>query len=110
VSSSGCALDSRQIHKQLHDDLDSSSEFSQDSYIDIFDCMDPDAKMSRPDLSDSCSNSDDSQASAYVGGGRGDSGGGGGGDGYDKDDNEDWAFWGENVHVFYMIPFCVSSG
>jgi hypothetical protein len=62
VSSSGCSLDSRQIHEQLHYDSDSSSEFSQDSDIDIFDRVDPDAKISTPDLSDSYNNSDDGQS------------------------------------------------
>jgi hypothetical protein len=36
VSSSEHALDSKHIHKQLHDDLDSYYEFSKDSDIDIF--------------------------------------------------------------------------
>jgi hypothetical protein len=48
-SSSGHALDSKQIHEQLHVDSDSFSEFSQDSDIDMFDCIDPDAKISGPD-------------------------------------------------------------
>jgi hypothetical protein len=63
MSSSGHALDSKQIHEQLHDDLDSSSEFIQDSDIDtcIFNCIDTDAKICGPDLSDSCSTSDQRQ-------------------------------------------------
>jgi hypothetical protein len=60
ASSSGHALDSKQIHEQLHDDSDSFSEFSQNSDIDTFEHTDTDAKKSGPDLSDSCSNSDDS--------------------------------------------------
>jgi hypothetical protein len=99
ASSSGHALDSKQIHEQLHDS-DSSSEFSQDSDIDIFDLTDPDAETRGADLRDSCSNSD-----ANVGGGGGCSGG------YkdEDDDNEDWALWDENDHDFYMI-FLASSG
>jgi hypothetical protein len=83
--------------------LDSFSEFSQDSHIDITDHVDPDAKIRGPDLSDSGSNSDDGQASANVGG---DNGGG-----YDdKDcDNEDWALWDKNYHDFYKIPFRASD-
>jgi hypothetical protein len=42
ASSSGCELDSEQIHVQLHVDSDSFSEFSQDSVIDIFDRIDSD--------------------------------------------------------------------
>jgi hypothetical protein len=61
MSSSGRALDSKQIHEQLHDDLDSSSEFSQDSDIDIFNRIEIDAKICGPDLSDSCT-SDHRQA------------------------------------------------
>jgi hypothetical protein len=48
ASSSGHALDSKQIHEQLHHDSDSFSEFSQHSDIDTPDHTDP-------DLSDSCS-------------------------------------------------------
>jgi hypothetical protein len=55
-------------------------------------------------LSDSCSNSADSQASANV---DGDGNGGSGGGGYD---DEDWAFQDENDHNFYMILFRASSG
>jgi hypothetical protein len=55
ASSSGHMLDSKQIHEQLHDDSDSSSEFRQDSDIDIFDRIDPDAEIYGPDLSDSFS-------------------------------------------------------
>jgi hypothetical protein len=99
-------LDSKQIHEQLHDDSDSFSEFSQNSDIDIFDHIDPDDKISGPHLSDSCGNSDDSQASANVGGD------GGGGCSYNDEntDNEDGTFWDKNDHNFYMIPFHASSG
>jgi hypothetical protein len=63
--------------------------------INIIDCIDPDAEISGPDLSDSCSNSDDSQASGNVGSGDGGGNGGSGGSYVDEDDgNEDWAFWG----------------
>jgi hypothetical protein len=79
ASPSGQALDSKQIHEQLHVDSDFFSEFSQDSDIDMFDCIDPDAKISGPVLSDSCSNSDDCC--------------GGGGYNDERDDNEDWALW-----------------
>jgi hypothetical protein len=97
-------VDSKLIHEQLHDNLDPSSEFSQDSDIDIFDCTDPDPEIRRADLSDSCSNSDDDQASVNVGG---DDGGGGG----NKDnDNEDLALWDENDHDFYMTTFCAAPG
>jgi hypothetical protein len=92
----------------LHDDSDSFSEFSQDSDIEIFDCTEPDAKICGPDFSDSCCNSDDSQASANVGSDNGGNDDGGGG--YDNEDNnnDDWALWDENDHYFYMIPFCAS--
>jgi hypothetical protein len=81
ASSCGRALDSKQIHEQLHDDSDPFSESSQDSNIDIFDRIDPD----------------------------GVSGCGGGGGYNDEDhDNEDWDLWDENNHDFYMIPFCAS--
>jgi hypothetical protein len=55
-------------------------------------------------LSDSCSNSADSQASANADSDAGSRG-------YDDEDknNEDWAFQDENDHNFYMIPFCASS-
>jgi hypothetical protein len=98
------ALESKEIHEQLHDNLDSFSDFSQDSVIDIFDRTDPDSEISRPDLSDSCSNSDDGQVSANVGS---DDGGNDGGydDDDDDDDNEEWALWYESNHDFYMIPF-----
>jgi hypothetical protein len=59
VSSNVHALDSKQIHEQLHDDSNSFTEFSQDSDIDIFDHVDPDAVICGPDLSESCSNSHD---------------------------------------------------
>jgi hypothetical protein len=96
-----CSIGHKHIHEQLHDDLDSFSDFSQDSNTDIFECIDPDSEISRPDLS----NSDDSQVSANVGG---DDGGRGGYD--DEDDDEKWALWYENNHDFYMIPFSASSG
>jgi hypothetical protein len=59
ASTSGRALDSKQIREQLHDDSDSFSEISQDSDIDIIAHSDPDAKINEPDLSDSGGNSDD---------------------------------------------------
>jgi hypothetical protein len=59
--SSGRAVDSKQIREQLHDDSDALSEFSQDSDIDIFGHIDFDGEICGPDLSDSCSNSDDGQ-------------------------------------------------
>jgi hypothetical protein len=62
VSTSGCALAS----KQIHDNLDSFTEISQDAHIDIIEHNDPDAKINKPDMSDS-SNSDDSWADANVG-------------------------------------------
>jgi hypothetical protein len=90
----------------LRDDSDSFSEFSQDLDIDIIERIDPDVKMSGPDLSDSCNNSDDGKASGNVGG---DGVNGGGGGGYsDKNDNGDWALWSENNHDFYIIPFRAS--
>jgi hypothetical protein len=63
---------------------DSFSEFSQDSDIDIFDHIDPDAKTRGTDLSDSCHNSDYVQASAIIGGGSSSRGGG-----YNNDNNKD---------------------
>jgi hypothetical protein len=71
-------LDSKQICEQLHTDLDSFSEISQDVDVDITEHNNPVAKVSGPDLSDSSGNSDESQASANV---DGDCGGG--------DNNED---------------------
>jgi hypothetical protein len=71
----------------------------------IFDHIDPDAEICGPVLSDSCSNSDDGQASANVGGDDD-----GGGDDDEDDDNGDWALWDKNYHDFYMIPFPASSG
>jgi hypothetical protein len=38
-------LDSKQICEQLHEDLDSFSETSQDSDIDVVEHNDPDAKL-----------------------------------------------------------------
>lgn len=40
----------------------------QYNVIDIFDHMDPDAEIIGPNLSDSCSNSDESEASGNAGG------------------------------------------
>jgi hypothetical protein len=77
VSTNGHALDSKQVHKQLHDDSDSFSGISQNADIDIIGHSDPDAEVSGPDLSDG-GNSYDGQA--YVDGG--DS---------DEHSNEDWA-------------------
>jgi hypothetical protein len=102
-SSIGHALDSKQIHEQLHNDLDSFGDLSQDSDIDIFDRIDPDFEISRPDLSDSCSNSHDSQVGANVGGDDGGNDGGCGDYDDEDDDNEEWALWYENNHDFYMI-------
>jgi hypothetical protein len=79
-------LDSKQIHEQLHDDSDSFTEFSQDSDIDIFDHINPVAEICGPDLSESCSISDDCQASANVGRRGGCSAGHNNEDG----DSEDW--------------------
>jgi hypothetical protein len=64
-------------------------------------------------LSDSCSNSDDGQVSANVGGGDGgnDDSGGCRGDYNDKnEDNKHWALWDNNNHDSYMIIFHASSG
>jgi hypothetical protein len=105
-SSSGHAFDCRQIHEQLHDDFDSSSEFSQDSDIDIFDRIDRDSKISGPDLRDSFSNFDEGEVENVGGDGGGNDGRGG----YnDDDDNEDWAPWDENSDNFYMILFRATS-
>jgi hypothetical protein len=49
ASSSGRALDSKQIHEQMHDDSDSFSEFCQDSGTDIFDRIYTDVEMCGPD-------------------------------------------------------------
>jgi hypothetical protein len=88
ASSSGRALDSKQIHEQLHDS-DSFIEFIQDSDTDIFDRIYPGAEISGPDLGDSFSNSDDGQVSGNVGG---DVGVNDSGSGYNDEahDNEDW--------------------
>jgi hypothetical protein len=75
TSFSGRVLANKQIHEHLHDDSDSFSEYSQDSDIDIFDHIEPDAKICGLDLSDSCSNYDDGHASPIGGGGSGSSGG-----------------------------------
>jgi hypothetical protein len=87
ASSDGHALDSKLIREQLNNDSDSFSEFSQDSDIDVFDCIDSDAEISGPGLS--CNNSD-GQVSANVGGGDiGYDDGGGCSSGYnDKDDDD----------------------
>lgn len=83
--------------------MDSFSEFCQDSDINIFAHIGPDAKIIGPDLSDICSNSDDDQAHANIGGDHG--------EGYNNEDNnEDWSLWDEYNHDFYAIPFCSSSG
>jgi hypothetical protein len=79
ASTSGHALDSKQILKRLHNDLDSFSKISQVADVDITEHSDPVVKVSGPDFRDSNGNSDDSQASANV---DGDCGGGG-------DNNED---------------------
>jgi hypothetical protein len=77
----------------------------QPSCHNIFYHIDPDAEICGPVLSDSCSNSDDGQGSANVGGDDDC------GDDDDKDDdNEDWALWDKNYRDFYMIPFPASSG
>jgi hypothetical protein len=85
--SSGHAMDSMQIRELLHDDSDSYSEFSQDSDIDVFDHVDLDAEICGPGLHESCSNSDNGEESANVGGGGGVYSGG-----YDDEDgdSEDW--------------------
>jgi hypothetical protein len=97
-SSSGRALDNREIHY----DSDSSYEFSQDSDIHLFDGIDPDSEISGPDLRGSFSNSDAGELKNV---------GGGGGDYNDEDDDNDaWAVWDENSHDFYMILFRASCG
>jgi hypothetical protein len=79
----GVHWDSKQTHEQLRDDSDSFSEFNQDSDIDMFYGIDPDAEICGPDLDESCSNSCDGQASANVDGDNGaNDDSGGGGDGY----------------------------
>jgi hypothetical protein len=50
ASTSGCALDSKQIREEMHDDSDSFSEISQDSENDINVHTDPDAEINEPDL------------------------------------------------------------
>jgi hypothetical protein len=113
ASSCGLALDSKQIHKQLHHDSDSFTEFSQDLDIDIFDRIDPDAEISGPGFSDSCSNSDDGQVSAHVGGGNnGNDDGCGCSSGYNDEDVDDdeWALWHEYNRDFNMISFRASAG
>jgi hypothetical protein len=95
------------MQEQLHDDLDSFTEISQYSDIDIIKYGDPDAKINRPEMSDSGGNSDDNQVSTNVGGG---GAGGGGSDNTEDDDDEDWALRDENDHDFSKIPFCASFG
>jgi hypothetical protein len=99
-------LDSKQVLEQLQDNLDSFTEFNRDSDIDIFCGID--SKICGPDLSDCCSNSENSHASADV-----DADNGADDDGaYDDEDsdNDDWALWEENYHDYYTISFCASSG
>jgi hypothetical protein len=105
-STSGHVSDSKQVHEQLRDS-DSFTEISHNNDIDTAAHSDPDAKINRPDLSNSKSgyNSDDGQASANDGA----SGGGGGGDN-DEDHNKDWALWDKNDHDFCKTSFHASSG
>jgi hypothetical protein len=49
ASTSGHALDSKEICEQLHNDLDSFSEIRQDAEVDIIEHSDPVAKVSGPD-------------------------------------------------------------
>jgi hypothetical protein len=80
----------------------------------MFDSIDPDAEICRPDSSDRCSNSDDGQVNANVGGDDSaitDDGCGGvcsGGYKDENNDNEDSALWDESDHELYSIPFCAS--
>jgi hypothetical protein len=104
----GVSWDSKQIHEQLRDDSDSFSEFNQDSGIDTFYGIDPDAEICGPDWDESCGNSGDCQASVNVNGDNDDNGGGGscsGGYNDEDNDNEDWALWEENDCDFYTISF-----
>jgi hypothetical protein len=78
-------LDMHWTANRSMNNLGSFSEFSQDSYTDIFDRIDPDAEIRGRDLSDSCNNSDDGQVSGNVG----DDGGGGYNNKDDDDDDED---------------------
>jgi hypothetical protein len=109
ASPSEHALDSKQNHEQLHVD----SDFLLNVVRIEIDHIDPDAKISGSDLSDSCSDSHDDWVNGNVGG---DDGGNVGGDGYndgynDKDsNNEVWGLWDENNHDFYMVLFQFSSG
>jgi hypothetical protein len=48
ASTSGLALDSKQICEYLHVDADSFSEISQDADIDITECIYPHAEVNRP--------------------------------------------------------------
>jgi hypothetical protein len=59
-------LGSQQICKQLHGDLASFSEMSQDADIDVIEHSDPDTKINSPNLSGSGGFSDDSQAGVNV--------------------------------------------
>jgi hypothetical protein len=102
-SSLAYALDTKEIHKQLHDDSEIFSQLSQDSDINIFNHTDHDAKISWPGLSDIYSNSAESKATANLVSGRG--------CGYDDNDNNKvWALWDKNDHDFCMILFYASSG
>jgi hypothetical protein len=104
ASTSGRALDSKQIREQLHVDSDSFSEISQDSDIDIIEHSDPDAEINETDLSESGGNSDDGQASTNV---VDDDDDGVGGDDNDENDdtNDDLALWDGNDHDFCKIHF-----
>jgi hypothetical protein len=109
TSTSGRALDSKQIREQLHDD--SFREISQDSDIDIIEHSDTDDEINEPDLGDNGGNSHDGQASTNVVDDEDGDGGGGGNDNDEDDDTtDDWAVWDENDHDFYKIPFRASSG
>jgi hypothetical protein len=101
-------LDSKQIHEQLYDDSDSFTGTSHNKDIDTANHSGPDAKINRPDLSNSNSgcNSDDGQASANDGA----SGGNCGGGENNEDDNEDWNLWDKNDHDFCKTSFHASSG
>jgi hypothetical protein len=102
ASTSGRALGRKQIREQQHDDLDSFSEISQVADIDIIEHRYPDNKINRPDLNDSCSNSDDGQVGANV---SSDDDGGGDGDDSDKDDDEDWTLWDKMTMISVRYDF-----
>jgi hypothetical protein len=105
ASTSGYALDSKQICEKFHDDMDSFSETSQDSDIDVTEHNDPDAKINGPDLSGSDGNSDDDQASGSGGDGGDDDSGSGGGDNDEDIDTEDWTLCDKNDHDFLRYHF-----